>query len=272
MPLAPNPLFVGRSDELLQVAAALRGGDAVAFGQVVASRRSATRGCPRDQNPDGQVDVLGEAGCERVFIERASGKLARRPELDKALDYVRAGDQLVVTTLDRLGRSVRHLIDLVADLGGRGVDLQVLHQGIDTSNPAGRLFFHLVGAFAEFERDLISERTHEGLAAARARGRAGGRPPRMTPQKAALSPDVRHPGAHGGGDRQDARRQPSLDLPPPDRGRRSRRGGHASASSGDSLVRGEACHVLLPDLDASGRYSPDEPMRRAGSFQPAAQP
>lgn len=141
----------------------------------------------RDQNPDAQVDALREAGCTRIFTDRASGKLARRPELDKALDYVRAGDQLVVTKLDRLGRSVRHLIDLVSDLGERGVDLRVLHQGIDTTTPAGRLFFHLVGAFAEFERDLISERTHEGLDAARARGRAGGRPARMTPQKAALA-------------------------------------------------------------------------------------
>jgi DNA invertase Pin-like site-specific DNA recombinase len=79
-----------------------------------------------------------------------------------------------VTKLDRLGRSVRHLINLVSDLGARSVDLKVLHQGIDTNSPAGRLFFHLVGAFAEFERDLISERTHDGLDAARARGRTGG--------------------------------------------------------------------------------------------------
>jgi DNA invertase Pin-like site-specific DNA recombinase len=141
----------------------------------------------RDQNPDAQVDPLREAGCERIFTDRASGKLARRPELDKALDYARASDQLVVTKLDRLGRSVRHLIDLVGDLGQRGVDLRVLHQGIDTTTPAWRLFFHLAGAFAEFERDLISERTHEGLDAARARGRTGGRPAQMTPQKAALA-------------------------------------------------------------------------------------
>lgn len=150
----------------------------------------------RDQNPDGQVDALGEAGCERIFIDRASGKLARRPELDKALDYLRASDQLVVTKLDRLGRSVRHPIDLVGDLGEGHVDLCVLHHGIDTASPAGRLFFHLVGAFAEFERDLISERTREGLDAAPARGRAGGRPRRMTPHKAAIARQMYDTGEH----------------------------------------------------------------------------
>jgi DNA invertase Pin-like site-specific DNA recombinase len=142
----------------------------------------------RDQHPDAQLDALTAAGCERVFVDRgASGRLARRPEFDKALDYLRPGDQLVITKLDRAGRSLRHLIDLAGDLQGRDVDLIVLQQAIDTSTPGGRLFFHLLAAFAEFEADLVSERTLDGLDAARARGRAGGRRPKLTPRQAALA-------------------------------------------------------------------------------------
>jgi len=105
-----------------------------------------------------------------VFIDKASGKLARRPELDRALLVTRAGDQLVVTKLDRLGRSLEHLIDLSKGLQDRGVDLVVLDQGIDTSAAVGRMFFQILGAIAEFEHALMSERTTDGLAAARARG------------------------------------------------------------------------------------------------------
>lgn len=137
----------------------------------------------RDQNPEAQTDVLTTAGCEQIFTDKASGKLASRPKLDKALEYLRAGDILVITKLDRLGRSVRNLIDLVGELDKRGVGLRVLHQGIDTTTPGGRLFFHIVAAIAEFERDLISERTNDGLAAARARGRKGGRRPKLTDNK-----------------------------------------------------------------------------------------
>lgn len=134
-----------------------------------------------DQKTGPQLAALDTAGCEKMFTDHGvSGKLASRPELDKCLAYLRAGDVLVVTKLDRLGRSLQHLITLSIELRERGVDLKVLSQGIDTSNPAGRLFFHMVGAFAEFERDLISERTKEGLAAARARGRFGGRPTKLT--------------------------------------------------------------------------------------------
>lgn len=137
----------------------------------------------RDQHPEAQVDALTAAGCIRVFTDKASGKLARRPQLDRALDHLREGDTLVVTKLDRLGRSIRHMLELAADLEKRGVDLKVLDQGIDTSTPGGRLFFHILAAIAEFERELLSERTLDGLAAARARGRKGGRRPVMTPEK-----------------------------------------------------------------------------------------
>jgi DNA invertase Pin-like site-specific DNA recombinase len=149
-----------------------------------------------DQNSDAQRDALTAAGCERIFLDTASGKLARRPKLDAALDFLRPGDTLVITRLDRLGRSVRNLVDLSATLGERRVDLRVLHQGIDTSTPGGKLTFHILGAIAEFERDLISERTRDGLNAARARGRKGGRRPKMTPAKLATARNLYGARAH----------------------------------------------------------------------------
>ena len=139
----------------------------------------------RDQNADAQHDALAAAGCDQVFIDQASAKLARRPELDKALLAAnRAGDQLVVTKLDRLGRSLEHLISLSGELQVRGVDLVMLDQGIDTSTAVGRMFFQILGAIAEFEHALMSERTLDGLAAARARGRTGGQKPKLTPRQA----------------------------------------------------------------------------------------
>jgi DNA invertase Pin-like site-specific DNA recombinase len=111
----------------------------------------------RDQHPEGQQDALGAAGCDQVFIDKASGKLARRPQLDKALlSANRAGDQLVVTKLDRLGRSLEHLIELSKQLQARSVDLVVLDQGIDTSSAVGRMFFQILGSIAEFEHALMS--------------------------------------------------------------------------------------------------------------------
>jgi DNA invertase Pin-like site-specific DNA recombinase len=134
----------------------------------------------RDQNPEAQHDALQAAGCDEIFIDTASGKLARRPELDKALLSANmTGDQLVVTKLDRLGRSLEHLIELAKLLQSRGVDLVVLDQGIDTSTAVGRLFFQIIGAIAEFEHALMSERTMDGLVAARARGRTGGQKPKL---------------------------------------------------------------------------------------------
>ena len=130
-----------------------------------------------------QQDALAAAGCERIFADRASGALAERPELTRALEYARQGDTLVVWRLDRLGRSLRDLVETVTALGQRGVGFRSLTESIDTTTPGGRLVFHVFAALAEFERDLIRERTQAGLSAARARGRRGGRPPVMSAER-----------------------------------------------------------------------------------------
>ncbi|MFC1260612.1 recombinase family protein [Streptomyces rochei] len=144
----------------------------------------------RDQNPDAQEDALKDAGCDPVFVDKASGKLASRPELDKALIAAREGDEFVITKLDRLGRSLKNLIELSEQLDKKGVNLVVLSQGIDTSTPAGRMFFHILGAIAEFERSLIVERTRDGLEAARARGRVGGRKQALKPRQVKLAQEM----------------------------------------------------------------------------------
>lgn len=136
-----------------------------------------------DQDAQLQHDALTAAGCYRIFTDTASGALQSRPELDKLLDQLRPGDTLVVWRLDRLGRSIRHLIDQLSELQDRGIEFRSLQENIDTSSPGGRLVFHIFASLAEFERDLIRERTNAGLAAARARGRTGGRPPRLTPHQ-----------------------------------------------------------------------------------------
>jgi DNA invertase Pin-like site-specific DNA recombinase len=143
----------------------------------------------RDQHPEAQHDALLAAGCDsdHIYIDKASGKLARRDELDKALLVLREGDQLAITKLDRLGRSLAHLIALSAELQRRHVDLVVLDQGIDTSTAVGRMFFQILGAIAEFEHALMSERTMDGLAAARARGRTGGQKPKLRPRQIELA-------------------------------------------------------------------------------------
>ena len=133
-----------------------------------------------EQDPRLQHDALEAAGCYRVFTDTASGSLASRPQLDLLLDQLRPGDTLVVWRLDRLGRSVRHLIDQISALEGRGVHFRSLQDHIDTSSSGGRLIFHIFASLAEFERDLIRERTQAGLAAARARGRVGGRPTKLS--------------------------------------------------------------------------------------------
>lgn len=140
-----------------------------------------------DQRLDLQNDALEQAGCERMFVDVASGGRADRTGLAKALDFVRAGDTLVVWKLDRLGRSLRHLIDTVSALEARGIGFRSLQESIDTTTSGGKLVFHVFGALAEFERDLIRERTNAGLAAARARGRKGGRPPSLDASKLALA-------------------------------------------------------------------------------------
>jgi len=136
-----------------------------------------------DQDPALQRDALAAAGCAPVFEDRASGARADRPGLAQALAYLRGGDVLVVWKLDRLGRSLSHLIDTAGDLEARGVGLRSLTEGIDTTTPGGRLVFHVFGALGQFERDLIRERTRAGLAAAAVRGRRGGRPPVVTTDK-----------------------------------------------------------------------------------------
>ena len=144
------------------------------------------------QNPQLQLDALKAAGCERSFVERASGAQRERPELQGALEYMREGDTLVVWKLDRLARSLKQLIETVKSLETRKIGFRSLTEDIDTTTPGGRQTFHLFAALAEFERSIIKERTTAGLAAARARGRKGGRPPSLnakdlTAAKALLS-------------------------------------------------------------------------------------
>ena len=140
-----------------------------------------------EQDTSLQLDALEAAGCARIFSDTASGALDQRPELARALDHLRASDTLVVWRLDRLGRSLRHLVDTVTTLAGRGVGFRSLQESIDTTTSGGRLVFHVFAALAEFERDLIRERTQAGLSAARARGRRGGRPPAMSAEQLAVA-------------------------------------------------------------------------------------
>jgi DNA invertase Pin-like site-specific DNA recombinase len=123
-----------------------------------------------------QQDALNQAGCERLFTDTASGAKADRPGLEEAIDFARSGDTLVVWKLDRLGRSLPHLIETVRGLEELGIGFRSLTEQIDTTTSGGKLIFHVFGALAEFERDVIRERTNAGLAAARARGRRGGHP------------------------------------------------------------------------------------------------
>ena len=136
-----------------------------------------------DQNLDLQRDALRQAGCSVIYEETASGKSAARPELEQCRKALRAGDTLVVWRLDRLGRSLHDLVQIVAELEQRGVHFESLTEKIETESAAGKLVFHVFAALAEFERNLIRERTRAGLAAARARGRKGGRKPALTPQQ-----------------------------------------------------------------------------------------
>jgi DNA invertase Pin-like site-specific DNA recombinase len=136
-----------------------------------------------EQDASLQKDALKSAGCLKIFTDRASGSLDRRPQLDRLLDQLRPGDTVVVWRLDRLGRSLKHLIQLIEDLDEKGIGFRSLTEGMDTTTAGGKLIYSIFGALAEFERSLIRERTMAGLASARARGRVGGRPPVMTPDK-----------------------------------------------------------------------------------------
>jgi len=136
-----------------------------------------------DQKHDLQADALKAAGCEKVFLDTISGSKAKRPELDKLKEQLRAGDTLIVWRLDRLGRSTRDLIDWINWLKEKNIGFISLQESIDTTTPTGELTFHIFASLAQFERRLIQERTHAGLAAARARGRKGGRKPSMKPKE-----------------------------------------------------------------------------------------
>ncbi len=138
----------------------------------------------RDQTLQLQLDALADAGCDRVFEEHASGAADNRNELARILDHARPGDTIVVWRLDRLGRSLRHLIDTVTSLHEHNIGFRSLVENIDTTTAGGKLIFHIFGALAEFERELVRERTQAGLTAARARGRVGGRPPALTRDQA----------------------------------------------------------------------------------------
>lgn len=133
----------------------------------------------RDQKPELQLDALAQAGCEKVFEETASGAQRDRPQLQAALDYMRAGDTLVVWKLDRLARSMKQLIETVERLDEAGIGFRSVTEAIDTTTAGGKLVFHIFGALAEFERSIIRERTRAGLEAAKARGRVGGRPSKL---------------------------------------------------------------------------------------------
>lgn len=152
---------------------------AVLTGGLVGYARVSTR----DQLLDRQTRALTDAGCLRVFADKQSGRTADRVELDKCLDYLRAGDTLVVLSLDRLSRSLHDLIAIVAELRRRGIGFKSLHEALDTTTPGGRLVFHVFAALSEFIRELIVEGTREGLDAARARGSHLGRPPAMTQEQ-----------------------------------------------------------------------------------------
>src|SRR3954462_5096781 len=136
-----------------------------------------------DQNLDLQRDALTKAECEQIYTDRVSGTKDKRPGLEEALSHLRSGDTLVVWRLDRLSRSLRHLIDTFTGLQERGIGFKSLQENIDTTTSGGKLVFHIFGALAEFEREIIRERTQAGLQAAWARGRTGGRPKALTPKQ-----------------------------------------------------------------------------------------
>jgi DNA invertase Pin-like site-specific DNA recombinase len=150
------------------------------YGTIIAMIIGYARVSTDDQKLEAQTDALTEAGVERVFADRITGSARSRPQLDQMLDHLREGDVVVVTKYDRLARSLRDLLDIVEVIAERGAGFQSLAEDIDTTTPAGRLVFHVFASIAQFERERISERTREGLQAARKRGRVGGRPPALS--------------------------------------------------------------------------------------------
>jgi DNA invertase Pin-like site-specific DNA recombinase len=130
----------------------------------------------KGQNLESQLDMLQEAGCIKIFSEKVSGRKAERTALEQCMEYMREGDTMVITKLDRLGRTTKQLIELATMLEKRGIDLEIINMNVTTKDPMGKMFFTMMSAFAELEASLLSERTKKGLESARARGRNGGRP------------------------------------------------------------------------------------------------
>src|ERR1035441_8256922 len=151
----------------------------------------------QEQSLDLQKDALRRAGCEKIIEDVASGKTENRPGLDHVRELLREGDVLVVWRLDRLGRSLKHLIELMTELEKQKIGFQSLQESIDTTSPGGKLIFHMFGALAEFERNLIRERTRAGLEAARARGRKGGRPKKLSAKERELAIELYHQKTRG---------------------------------------------------------------------------
>ena len=150
-----------------------------------------------DQHLDAQIETLKIAGAERIWSEKISGAKAKRPQLDKLIDHLREGDVVVVAKYDRLSRSLQDLLTLVEAIRGKGAGFRSLAEDIDTTTPAGRLVFHVFASIAQFERERISERTKEGLIAARKRGRTGGRPPALSPERSAEARRMRDQDGRG---------------------------------------------------------------------------
>lgn len=153
------------------------------FWMVIRMMIGYARVSTQDQNLDLQTEALTRAGCEKIYEDKISGVRAERPGLTRALEMLREGDTLVVWKLDRLGRSVKQLVDMVGELHKQGIQFKSLTDAIDTGTPAGRFFFHVMASLAEMERELIIERTRAGLDAAKQLGRKGGRKPKMTSSK-----------------------------------------------------------------------------------------
>ena len=145
-----------------------------------------------EQNLSLQRDALQKAGCDQIYTDTISGTKARRPGLELAFSHLRSGDTLVVWRLDRLGRSLRHLIDTVTELQDKGIGFKSLQESIDTTTSGGKLIFHIFGALAEFEREIIRERTQAGLQSARARGRRGGPKYKLTDKQVAIARQLYH--------------------------------------------------------------------------------
>jgi DNA invertase Pin-like site-specific DNA recombinase len=144
----------------------------------------------QDQTLNLQKDALKNIGCTKIFTDTASGAKVERKGLEEAQNFLREGDTLVVWRLDRLGRSLKHLIETITELNNRKIGFKSIQENIDTTTSGGKLVFHIFGALAEFEREIIRERTQAGLQAARARGRKGGRPKALTPKKAKMVQDL----------------------------------------------------------------------------------